>query len=287
MAVAASKMDTPLPRLGQCRILLEANMETAVRTTFRFVCLFAIACEACGVFAQDKQCAVVLMHGKWGNPHYISFFGNQLEPVCEYKAIEMPWSKRRNYDEPYPVAIAEIKKQVQNFRQQGFKRVLLAGHSFGANAALAYMTQEDDVDGAIVLAAGHSPSYMYQQGIGKEAVDKARALVAAGNGDESLSMEDLNQGKRQHIRMKAEVLLSYFDPHGLGNMTLTSSRFKKAVPVLWVVGTRDPLFPFGTGYAFDKMPRHEASQYLVVDADHASTPDVSVKQVVEWLKAFQ
>jgi pimeloyl-ACP methyl ester carboxylesterase len=262
-------------------------MEDAVRTIFRFICLFLIALVTRSAIAQDKQCAVVLMHGKWGNPQYISFFGNQLEPVCEYKAIEMPWSKRRNYDEPYPVAIAEIKKQVENFRHQGFKRVLLAGHSFGANAALAYMTREDDVDGVIVLAAGHSPSYMYQQGIGKDAVDKARDLVAAGKGGESLSMDDLNQGKRQPIRMKAEVLLSYFDPHGLGNMTLTSSRFKKPVPVLWVVGTRDPLFPFGTGYAFDKIPRHEASKYLVVDADHASTPDVSASQVVEWLKAIQ
>lgn len=27
------------------------------------------------VHAQDKKCAVVLMHGKWGNTQYISFFG--------------------------------------------------------------------------------------------------------------------------------------------------------------------------------------------------------------------
>ena len=182
--------------------------------------------------------------------------------------------------------MAEIKIQVENFRQQGYKRIVLAGHSFGANAALAYMKTEGDVDGIVVLAAGHTPSFMYQRGIGKDAVDKARELVATGKGDESLSMDDFNQGKRQSIRMRADVLLSYFDPQGLGNMALTSAEFKKPTPVLWVVGTRDPLYPYGSSYGFDKTPHHEASKYLVVDSDHASTPDVSVDQVKEWLKAL-
>lgn len=252
----------------------------------RFICFCLIALLARTSVAQEKQCAVVLMHGKWGGTQYISLFGNKLEPVCDYKAIEMPWSKRRNYDEPYSTALAEIKAQVEIFRHQGYKRVVLAGHSFGANAALAYMTTEGDVDGIVVLAAGHAPSTMYQRGIGKDAVDKARELVAAGRGDESLIMDDFNQGKRQSMRMRADVLLSYFDPKGLGNMERTSAEFKKPVPVLWVVGRLDPLYPSGSGYGYDKTPHHEASQYLVVDADHANTPGVSVGQVVEWLKAL-
>jgi pimeloyl-ACP methyl ester carboxylesterase len=231
--------------------------------------------------AQEKECAIVLMHGKWGNTQYISFFGNRLKPTCDYKSIEMPWSRRRNYDAPYLTALAEIKGQVDQFRQQGYKRVVLAGHSFGANAALAYMKTEGDADAIVLLAPGHTPSYMYQRGIGKDAVDKARELVSAGRGDESLSMDDFNQGNRQSIRMKAGVL-----PDGLGNMALSSAGFKKAAPVLWVVGTRDPLFPSGASYGYDKTPHHEASKYLVVEANHANTPDVSAEQVAEWLRAL-
>ena len=58
--------------------------------------------------AQDKACAVVVMHGKWGNPQYIQFFGRKLEPYCSVKSMEMAWSQRRNYDKPYAAALEEI-----------------------------------------------------------------------------------------------------------------------------------------------------------------------------------
>jgi len=235
---------------------------------------------------EQKSCALILMHGKWHNPRDFGLFGGKLEQTCPYKSIEMPWSKRRNYDEPYAVALAEIKTQVEAFRTEGYKRVILVGHSFGANAALAYMAEVGDADAVISLAAGHSPAYMYQQGIGSAAVDKARGLVESGKGDETLSMDDLNQGRRQSISMRATVLLSYFDPAGLGHMPGTITRFKKPVPLLWVVGYKDPLYPFGSSYAFDKAPMHPASKYEVVQADHVSTPDVAVGSVLKWLKSL-
>jgi pimeloyl-ACP methyl ester carboxylesterase len=234
--------------------------------------------------AQEKRCAVVVMHGKWGNPQYMGFFGRKLEPTCDYKSIELPWSKNRHYDAPYPVALAEIKAQVEAFRAQGYQRVLLAGHSFGANAALAYMAEIGDVDGLIALAPGHTPRFMYEKGIGKDAVDHARELVASGKGDETLSMDDFNQGKQQSMRMSAAVLLSYFDPTGLGHMPGTAARFKKPVPLLWVVGTKDPLYPRGANFAFNLAPPHPASKYLVVDADHSGTPDAAANDVLAWIK---
>lgn len=226
------------------------------------------------------------MHGKKGNPQHMGFFGSKLEPTCDYKSIEMPWAKRRNYDEPYPVALAEIKAQVDAFRAQGYKRVLLAGHSFGANAALAYMAEIGDVDGVIALAPGHIPQVMYERGIGRDAVDHARGLLASGKGDEILSMDDLNQGKQQSIRMSAKVLLSYFDPKGLGNMPATTARFKRPVALLWVLGTKDPLYPRGANFAFNSAPPHPASKYLVVEADHSGTPDAAASEVLEWIKGL-
>jgi dienelactone hydrolase len=238
------------------------------------------------VQAQDKACAVVVMHGKWGNPEYISAFGRALEPVCVFKSIEMPWSKRRNYDQPYPVALAQIAEQVKAFRAQGYQRVLVAGHSFGANAALAYMAEVGDADGVIALAPGHSPEFTYRRGLGKEAVDTARNWVDSGKGAEMLDMADMNQGKQQTISMGAAVLLSYFDPTGLGHMPFTASHFKKPVPFLWVIGTRDPLYAAGPAFAYNKAPAHPASQYLVVEADHAGTPSVAAAQVLQWVKTL-
>jgi dienelactone hydrolase len=234
----------------------------------------------------DKACAIVLMHGKWGNPQYISFFGRKMEPTCVFKSLELPWAQRRAYDEPYETAIADIAAQVKTFRDQGYRRVLLAGHSFGANAAMAYMATRGDADGVIALAPGHSPANMYERGIGRDAVDQARERVAAGQGSETLTMEDLNQGQRRPMRMKAAVLLSYFDPKGLGDMPSSAAAFKRPVPFLWVIGTGDPLYRAGPGYAFAKAPAHPASRYLEVQADHAGTPDAAAPQVLDWIKSL-
>lgn len=237
------------------------------------------------VAQEQKACALVLMHGKWHNPRDFGFFGRKLEPTCDYKSIEMPWSKLRSYDQPYPVALAEIKAQVDAFRKEGYKRVILVGHSFGANASFAYMAEIGDVDGVVSLAAGHAPAFMYQKGIGSKSVDKARELVASNKGDEILSMDDFNQGRQQSISMSAKILLSYFDPSGLGYMPGTIARFKKPVPFLWVIGTQDPLYPLGSSLA-DLAPKHPASKYVVVQADHINTPDAAVADVLAWIKGL-
>lgn len=236
--------------------------------------------------AQDKTCALVLMHGKGGAPREMSFFGRKMEPPCVFKSVEMPWSQRRAYDQPYPVALQDIAAVVKEYRSQGYQRVLLVGHSFGANAGMAYMAALGDADGVIALAPGHSPRHMYNANIGRAAVDKARELVATGKGSETLTMDDLNQGKRTSPSMSAETLLSYFDPDGLGDMPTSAAKFKKPVPFLWVIGMQDPLYRAGQAYAFDKVPAHPHSQYLVVQAGHLDTPDVAAAQVLAWIKAL-
>lgn len=235
--------------------------------------------------AQDKPCAIVLMHGKWGNTRYIGFFGRRMQPFCEVRNIELPWSQRRNYDATYPQALDEIAAQVRQLRAEGYQRVVLMGHSFGANAAMAYMATQGDADAVVALAPGHSPGMSYARGIGKEALEQARALVAAGRGDEMLTMDDLNQGQRKNVRMRAEVLLSYFDPKGLGHMPATAAAFRKPVPLLWLIGTQDPLFRAGQAFAFDRAPAHPASRYLEYQGGHEDY-EGSADQVLQWIKAL-
>jgi hypothetical protein len=66
-------------------------------------------------------------------------------------------------------------------------------------------------------------------------------------------------------------------------MRLTASRFKKSVPFMWVIGTKDPLYRDGPGYAYEKAPPNPLSKYVVVEANHATTPEVASDQVLEWI----
>ena len=234
--------------------------------------------------AEGKACAMIVMHGKWGGPRYLEGFARAMAPTCDAKSIEMPWSGQRGYDAGYPAALQEISQQVQAFRAQGYRRVLLTGHSFGANATLAYMAELGDADGIIALAPGHVPRHMYDAGMDRSAVEEARTAVAGGRAEEKIKLNDMNQGKRRDFNLPAQVLLSYFDPDGLGHMPATAARFKRAVPFMWVIGTRDPLYPSGEGFAYARALPHPQSAYLVVEAGHRDTPEVATAQVLAWVQ---
>lgn len=78
------------------------------------------------------------------------------------------------------------------------QRVIVGGHSFGANAAIAYAGSGGDSDGILAMAPGHSPLASYNNGTTKDTVDHARQLMAAGRGNESLNFIDTNQAKHRH-----------------------------------------------------------------------------------------
>ena len=56
----------------------------------------------------------VLSVGLWGHPNNLAAFGRQFEAACDTQSIEMPWSRRRNDDQLYPLETAEIATQVKS-----------------------------------------------------------------------------------------------------------------------------------------------------------------------------
>ena len=86
------------------------------------------------------------------------------------------------------------------------------------------------------------------------------------------------------MRLKAEVLLSYFDPKSLGNMNLTAAHYVKPIPTLLVIGKDDPGFPVYKAAIFDKIPPHPNNLYLEIEANHGNTPAVSADAVLHWLQ---
>jgi len=226
------------------------------------------------------------MHGKWGGPQspFLRVAAEKMRAVCTVELREMPWSRNRNYDESYEVALEKLKQAVEQHRKSGRRLVFVAGQSFGANAAMAYQAYIGDADGVIALAPGHSPKLMFDNGMTGIALSAAQQHIAKGSPSTSIDFTDLNQGERRNFAIRSDVFYSFFNPEGLGNMAQTAARFKKATPFLWVIGNLDPLYPAGSAYAFDRAPSHSLSKYLVVSANHATTPEVAADQTVAWLK---
>lgn len=248
-------------------------------------CMGAWACATAA--AQPLPCGVVLLHGKWGTPQspYLQPVAQKLGSDCQVKLLEMPWSRNRLYDRPYADALLQIREAVAAFRQSGVQWVAVGGQSFGANAALAYMAQIGDADAALPLAPGHVPEYFYQMPDVRRSVDAARQWVEAGQGDTLVEMTDINQGQRRPIKTSANALWSYFNPQGWGNMRLSAAAFRKPVPVFWAIGTQDPLHGSGSAEMYQKLPAHPDSLYLVVQANHANTPEVASDALLAWVKA--
>lgn len=239
-------------------------------------------------FAQSAETAVVAIHGKWGSPP--GPLANYLERES-YRVISpaMPWSRAKDYASDYPSAIAEIQQEVKKLRDAGHKKVVLAGHSFGANAAIAYATQHQDVDGIILYAPGHTPELFYRgRFIDLSAdVDRARQLVDSGRGDEKITFQDPNSGGRKRsLSAPAKNYLSFFDPEGVANMPKSAGLIPVAIPVMCVMSREDNITKWGPNYIFTKFQKHPKSVYFETSAGHLDTLEAMKKETLAFLSSL-
>jgi dienelactone hydrolase len=230
---------------------------------------------------------IVLMHGKGGSPDRLITSTAAALRAAGAKVVtpEMPWSRARMYDATYEQAMAEIDRAVAQVKSQGATRIVVGGHSIGANAAIGYGARRDGLAAVVALAPGHSPERpLFAQRMAP-AVAKAQQMVAQGTGDARATFPDTNQGKDYDVQARARVYLSFFDPNGPAPMPKNAAAMKR-VPFLWVIGRDDPLFSAGPEYAFSRAPKHSKSKYLEVNARHENTPDVAKAEVIAWLKSL-
>jgi len=233
---------------------------------------------------------IVLMHGKGGQPGgLLNALASSLE--AEGAKVIMPsmaWSGERGrptaYDVTYARSLNKIDAAVAELRRSGARRIVIAGQSLGANAALAYAAQKPaGLAGVIALAPGHTPERMRRPEI-QMAVARARDLVAKGKGGTRETWPDLNVGQSFTVTGTAEAYLSFFDPKGLAVMPRTAARLSS--PLLLVVGRSDPLYQLGRGYIFDQAKPSAKSRYLEIDAGHFDTPSKAKDDVAAWLKTL-
>lgn len=248
------------------------------------VLLLAVLTAVSGNAAlSDARVGVVIMHGKQSAP-------DEHTPLAEVLAAaghpverpEMCWSARRIYDRPYLECLRDVGAAIERLQQRGAMAFVVAGHSLGANGALAYGARHR-VAGVVALAPGHRPEVLAARPAIAAALQQARTLLVQGRGREQRSFPDFNGDLTVEVTATPETYLSFLAPDSPAAMPSNASRLR--APLLYVVGTGDPL-QRGPDEIFAKAPAHPLNCYVTVRAAHFDTSAASSETVVAWLRAL-
>jgi pimeloyl-ACP methyl ester carboxylesterase len=234
---------------------------------------------------------VVYLHGKMSWPGAANGgIWSALEDEGALVATpEMPWSLHRRYAATFEQAMGEIDAAVASLKAKGATRILIIGHSMGANAAFGYAARHPELAGLVALSPGHLPDQDNMRGFVADAVVRAKKLIAEGQGNVPQTFPDMAQDIPLTTTATPYVYLSMFDPNGPAVMPKNAAVIGAAphpMPVLWVVGKLDPIDRRGPEYAFDAAARNPKSKYVEVFAGHLTTPLVARGKVVDWINSL-
>ena len=247
-----------------------------------FVVVFAAGQSGAG-----ERLGVILMHGKGGTPMARSLreLTEELESEGHLVSVpDMPWSRRRGFDKTYEDAMKEIDGVVAALRKQGATRIVVGGHSLGANAAIGYGARRDGIAGILAIAPGHVPVLWARRGFFDDSLKKAKAMVASGKADTTADFDDINQGEKFTVTITARIYLSWWDPEGPAVMPRNAAGLRKGTALLWIIGERDRMFKRGKNYGYVKAPPHPRSAYVVVRGGHRATPRIGATEITLWLR---
>jgi pimeloyl-ACP methyl ester carboxylesterase len=230
---------------------------------------------------------IVYLHGKggWAGAADGGILSSLQDEGALVATPEMPWSLNRKYGATYEQAMAEIDAVVAALKAKGATRIVVIGHSLGANAAIGYAARHRDLAAVVALAPGHLPEAEGLVSHTRDAIAEAKRLIAAGEGDVPRRFPDMAQGIPLVATATPNVYLSMFDPDGPAVIPKNAAAMGP-VPFLWVVGTLDPIARRGPDYAFKSGAKNPKSRYIEVFAGHLTTPLVARKQVVEWINSL-
>ena len=252
----------------------------------RFLCLVWIIAVSPALAAGLQGTGVVFLHGKgvWPGAFDGGIPGALEAEGAAVASPEMPWSLRRIYGATFDEAMTEIDGAVAGLKAKGASRIVIIGHSLGANAAIAYAARRNAIAAVVALAPGHLPETAEMRARTQEAVAEAKQMMGAGQETRRL-WPDLVQGVPTFALATPATYVSMFDPNGPAVIPKNVAALR-SVPLLWVVGNSDPIFARGREYAFARAAKNPMSRYVEVSAGHLLTPRAAQAQVVEWLKSF-
>ena len=196
---------------------------------------------------RSERLGVILLHGKLGDPlerraGLDALAANLLGAGHAIALPSMPWSDRGwlTIDRDVPAALLLIDRLAAQLTLQGAARIVLVGHSLGADVALAYAVSRRDVAGLVMAAPGHTPAALAARDAAmRDSLARARALVAGGHGDTPFVGPDGVEGASHTLLTRAAVYLSWMDPQGLAEMSVQAPHLPASIPLMLV--TNGPL----------------------------------------------
>jgi len=250
--------------------------------------LFLISLLAGGLPAQAQPAApigIVVMHGKGGGPNgLVKKLADGLESRGYRVAnLEMPWSRRREYDTDVAGAEREVDGALAKLRSAGAGKLFVAGHSQGAVFALHYASKHA-LDGLVIIApGGNVGTHFYQQQVGAS-VSRARDLVAAGKGNERGEFDEFEGSVgTTTVHTTAAIYITWFDRDGAMNQWKSSAALPASLPVLHVAPTSDyPGLLRAKREMFNALPSNPQTKLYEPDATHRSAPTVALDEIVRW-----
>jgi pimeloyl-ACP methyl ester carboxylesterase len=265
------------------------KLYTQVMVAAVFAALIGIS-PSFAVAADDV--GVILMHGKGGTAKSRSPIGKLASSLESAGFIvlapDMPWSRSRIWELSFEEAMAEIDGYVEELRKNGAKKIVVGGHSVGANAAIGYGARREGLAGILAIAPGHIPEVAgFQSRMGNDYL-RAKKMVDNGQGDKADDFKDFNQGRASEVSAKAKDYLSWYDPNGPAVMPKNAKNLKPNTPLMWIIGEKDVMLRQGRekNYAFNRAPAHPKSIYTVVRGGHRVTPQKGEDEIIEWLNGL-
>jgi len=236
---------------------------------------------------------VILMHGKQASPGKapgLRDIAAKLESAGIKAVVPMmPWSEGGwekisvTPDQVFDI----LDGYAAQLRAKGAQRIVVVGHSIGANMALAYAVARQNLAGIVMAAPGHAPGYSYNSNSKiKDSVDRAGRLAQAGQGDQSFTGGDDNQGSSIILSTTAGVYFSWMNPRGKAAMPVQAPLLPASIPVMVIIGTRDPAYRFVEANIYQPAAKNPYSKYLVVEATHRDTDFAASQRIADWIKGL-
>jgi dienelactone hydrolase len=145
-----------------------------------------------------------------------------------------------------------IDGYANQLRAQGAQRIVVGGTSLGANVALAYAVARQNVAGVVMAAPGHNPQGSYNRNPSiKEAIEQACQMAKSGQGSQSFSGLDENQGNSLRLSTTAAVYCAWMNPRGQASADADHRHQGSSV---WLRGGQ--YLPTGREESVQQVPRH-------------------------------
>lgn len=229
---------------------------------------------------------VVLMHGKGGSPDkQVAGLASALRQQGVLVAnLDMPWSGRREYDADVASAVNQVQEALQALRNQGARKLVVAGHSQGGLFAL-YLAGRLHLDGVIAIAPGGNVAAGTPRDRLADTVAQARSLLASGHGEEKTRLADFEGSKGLYpISTTPRIYLDWFNPEGAMNQSKAVQQVQASVPVLYISPEGDyPALQRVRQSMFDALPANPASQLLTPPGSHLQAPTAAIPGMIDWL----